>query len=221
MTPTWIIIHHSVTPTELDDNKSESSFNANHKARGFPLSKTAWNIGYHYVIYSSGEKRQYRADNEIGAHCKEGKMNYNSIGICLEGNFDVEEPTLAQCKAALQLISELQSKYSIPNTKVRPHRYYATGTLNNDTQWATCNNKKPYKSCWGNKLPDDIISYLGSKAAFNQTELNIPMPKTGQKEHDFFKQLGFFTQPKDLEKPLTAGETFVILKHLFDNTKKV
>ena len=70
-------------------------------------------------------------------------MNYSSIGICLTGNFDVELPTDAQIKSLQELINKKQGEYRIPNSKVVPHRVYAT-----------------YKTCWGSLLPNDIITYL-------------------------------------------------------------
>jgi len=167
----WIICHHSVTPKSIDNNKSELSFNNNHKARNFPKSKAGWYIGYHKIIFDNGEVRTYREDNEVGAHCKELSINFKSLGICLEGDFDKEEPSLAQKKALLQLITEYQEKYKIPDSNVRPHRFFATGSEKNDTPFITFTGKKPYKSCWGTKLPDDIISYLKQ---YSMPELNVP-----------------------------------------------
>jgi len=170
----YIVVHHSVTPAELDDKKSEASFQMTHKARKFTLSRLGWNIGYHYVVYSTGLVKQYRQESESGCHTIEQKMNVRSIGICLEGNFDYEEPTKAQKAAALLLITQLQEKYNISDLKVVPHRYFATGELPNDTGWRTYTGKKPYKSCCGKKIPDNVIDYLIQRAPM---ELNIPTPR--------------------------------------------
>lgn len=139
--PKYIIIHHSYTPRDLDATLSEQSFNRNHRSRQFPSAEfggKTWYIGYHYVIYGDGELRQYRSHNTVGAHTKEQKMNMQSIGICLVGNFDEEDPSEAQLETLRDLVAELQNDYSIPAENIKPHRHYAT-----------------YKSCYGSKLPDD------------------------------------------------------------------
>jgi len=138
MTPKYIIVHHSVTPKDLPANQAEYSFNNTHKNRGFPVSSMGWHIGYHYVIYGSGELRQYRRDDEIGAHCKENNMNYQSIGICLAGNFDEEYPNSAQVGVLKLLMSEKTKQFMIPLQNIHPHRSFAT-----------------YKSCYGRLLSDD------------------------------------------------------------------
>ena len=211
----WIVCHHSVTPTGQDDNKSEASFNANHKGRGFPQSKNGWYIGYHKVIYSSGEIRTYRDDDEVGAHCKEATMNYKSIGICLEGNFDDEKPTVEQCKSLLAVISELQGKYHIPDNKVVPHRYFATGKEKNTTSWKTFSGMKPYKSCWGALLPDNIIEYLKPFGPM-PTELPAVTAHYAADEEAFFTKL-YGVSKKNLDEPMTRGEAYVLLKHLYDD----
>ena len=39
--------------------------------------------------------------------------NYNSIGICLVGNFDIENPTDAQMKTAVELVKEIKQNMRI------------------------------------------------------------------------------------------------------------
>ena len=141
----YVIVHHSITPRDLNANITESSFNNSHKRRGFPKSTKGWYIGYHFVVFGDGEVRQYRKDNETGAHCREGSMNFKGVGICMVGNFDKEVPSKEQALATLKLIKQLQKDYKIPSANVQGHREYAT-----------------YKSCPGNNIPDDIIGYLAS-----------------------------------------------------------
>lgn len=138
MTPHFIIVHHSFTPRDLPANQAENSFNQYHKSRGFPISSLGWYIGYHYVIYGGGELRQYRKDNENGAHCKEQGMNFQSLGVCLSGNFDTEQPSAEQVQALRQLLSAKTAAFQIAPANVYPHRQFA-----------------PYKSCYGNLLADD------------------------------------------------------------------
>lgn len=143
--PKHIIVHHSITPRDLSADKTQGSINTTHKNRGFPKSALGWYIGYHYIIFGDGSVRQYRGDREVGAHCSQQGMNFNSIGVCLAGNFDnpsstpllkPETPSAAQMKALGQLLQQLSAKYNIPKERVVPHRKYAP------------------KSCFGNVLPD-------------------------------------------------------------------
>lgn len=138
MTPHFLIVHHSFTPKDIPANQAENSFNTTHKNRDFPLSSLGWYVGYHYVIYGTGEIRQYRQDKEIGAHTKEQSMNFQSLGICLSGNFDTELPNSLQTEALRQWLMQKTALWSIPAANIFPHRKFA-----------------PYKSCYGTKLADD------------------------------------------------------------------
>ncbi|OGE77908.1 MAG: hypothetical protein A2751_02585 [Candidatus Doudnabacteria bacterium RIFCSPHIGHO2_01_FULL_46_14] len=138
MTPHFLIVHHSFTPKDLPANQAENSFNNTHKNRGFPVSSMGWYVGYHYVIYGNGELRQYRGDKEIGAHCKEQSMNFQSLGICLSGNFDTEIPNPLQTETLRTLLQQKSAEWGIASANIYPHRKFA-----------------PYKSCYGTKLADD------------------------------------------------------------------
>ena len=141
--PQNIIVHHSLSPKDQTTIKSEASFEKTHKERGFPKSSLGWHIGYHWIIYSDGEIRQYRKENEEGAHTKEQGMNFKSIGICMEGNFDAEDPNKEQAESLEKLILALCKTHNIPLTNIYPHRKFAT-----------------YKSCYGSRLSDDWIKNL-------------------------------------------------------------
>ena len=139
--PKYIIVHHSLV-SRNDNYEQFDAIDRYHKSKGWGK------IGYQYLIEPNGEQKQGREDNESGAHTSQRMMNYRSIGICLSGNFDIEEPTIEQCKALYGLIRRLQRLYKIEDKDVLPHRYYAG-----------------YKSCWGTKLPNDIIGYCERRIA--------------------------------------------------------
>lgn len=141
--PQNLIIHHSITPRDLNVKTTERSIQNNHKNRGFPVSSMGWNIGYQYVIYGNGEVRQYRQDSEEGAHTKEQGMNFKSIGICLIGDFDKEFPNDVQIASLKRLMQNKIIQYSIPPKNIFPHRKFAT-----------------YKSCYGSHLGDDWAQRL-------------------------------------------------------------
>jgi hypothetical protein len=143
MKPSWIIVHHSLTPRDLAIGQTEASIERNHKSRGFPISSLGWHVGYQYMIYGDGTVKQYRREDEEGAHCKEQMMNFRSVGICLIGNFDKEMPSDAQKYALQSLLRRLVATYAIPLAQIVPHRHFAS-----------------YKSCYGRNLADNWASVL-------------------------------------------------------------
>lgn len=86
-----------------------------------------------------------RKDDEIGAHCKEKMMNWRSIGICLTGNFDIEDPTIEQMESLRILVYELKMKYKIPKKQIVQHHHFAK-----------------YKSCPGKNLSIRILQKIAS-----------------------------------------------------------
>jgi hypothetical protein len=143
--PQNIIVHHSITPRDLDPNTTEASIERNHKARGFPISSLGWHIGYHYMIFGNGEVRKYRVDTEEGAHCVEQSMNFKSIGICLIGDFDNEMPSQAQINSLRDLMQRKLTTFGINSANIYPHRHFAIDPVTG----------LPYKSCFGDNLPDN------------------------------------------------------------------
>lgn len=75
-------------------------------------------IGYHFYIRTTGQIYRGRPENTVGAHAV--GANYNSIGICFEGNFSKEKMGEKQIKAGQELIEYLKEKYGI--SKVVGHR---------------------------------------------------------------------------------------------------
>lgn len=184
--PKHIILHHSITPRDLNKDITENSFNNSHKAREFPASffkGNTWYIGYHYVIYGDGEIRQYRDHNEPGAHCKEDGMNYKSIGICLVGDFDNETPSKAQIGSLRGLVNELRDTLSISVENIAPHRKYAT-----------------YKSCYGTSLPDDPNELL--------------VEHWSDEAFKWAKEYEIVTNDHGPDSPVTWGEFVTVIKRL-------
>ena len=111
-----IIIHHSASSknkTTVDD------INNWHKVRwpDFKSSLGYW-IGYHFVITGDGKLTQTRRSNELGAHCipNEGK-----VGICLTGNFDIEEPNKEQLNSLTALLEQLKKEYNLEDKNIFGH----------------------------------------------------------------------------------------------------
>ena len=113
-----IIVHCSATPEGKD--VSVESIRSAHKAQGWS------DIGYHYVITLSGDVKQGRNVDLIGAHCQ-GK-NTNSIGVCYVGGVDKDgKPkdtrTERQRIQLKQLLIQLLVLY--PGARIYGHRDFA------------------------------------------------------------------------------------------------
>lgn len=75
-------------------------------------------IGYHFYVRKDGSIYEGRPIDWAGAHAT--GHNSNSIGICAEGNFDVETMSEVQKNAIKELIAYLKEKYNI--TIIKGHR---------------------------------------------------------------------------------------------------
>jgi len=103
-----IILHHAAAATCSADDVHRW-----HKVRGWA------GIGYHFFIRKDGSVYRARPEKYVGAHA--GGANYDSIGICFEGNYDTERTMPdVQRIAGSELVSFLKEKYGI--TRVQGHR---------------------------------------------------------------------------------------------------
>ena len=115
----YIIIHHSAT-----DQGSSLAFHKSHLAKGWDRD-----VGYHFIINNGhGEKADGFIEvsprwlkQQDGAHCKASDMNTKAIGICLVGNFNQDKMTRAQMDSLVDLVSQLQKYYHIPDDHVMGH----------------------------------------------------------------------------------------------------
>lgn len=113
MIPNQLTIHHSASGF----NTTIKDIDAWHKVRNFTFSSLGYYVGYHYVILGDGSIVQTRRDNEMGCH---SIPNDGKIGICLVGNFQIDQPRVEQINALENLCAKLQTIYNIRN--VRGHR---------------------------------------------------------------------------------------------------
>lgn len=103
---TRIILHHAASATASADDIDRW-----HKEKGY--SK----IGYHFLVRKDGSIYRGREENMVGAHAY--GANYDSIGICAEGDFEVETMSDVQKQSLKELVSYIKNKYNI--TKVQEH----------------------------------------------------------------------------------------------------
>lgn len=109
--------------------------------------------GYHFLVRKDGKIYRLRPEDKVGAHAY--GSNYNSIGICFEGNFMEEDMPAEQIKAGQELVAYLKNKYNI--TTVQAHRDVCA------------------TSCPGDKFPfDEIVNSETNNKVIPQPQENVP-----------------------------------------------
>lgn len=104
----FIVIHHDDIPYE-SDVASVDDYHANHNNWGSGFA-------YHFYIDASGISQVRRIDKASAAQLDH---NWESVSICLNGNFDTQEPTPCQLIMLDALVYFLKWKY--PDAKVVSH----------------------------------------------------------------------------------------------------
>lgn len=115
--PGRIIWHHTA---DLQYLPQADKVNSYHRSLNYPVSSLGFYGGYHVLIEKDGSTFRYRNDNEIGAHDK--GENFNTLGLAMAGNFDVEMPTWKQEEALAKVVEEWMEKWLIPFSRIEPHR---------------------------------------------------------------------------------------------------
>jgi len=111
----YLSIHHTSSP---GDNPQFDAVNKYHKGKWDMMSRIGYYVGYNYMIEKSGRLRQAR---QIGEETMAQKgHNFDTISVCLAGDFNVEHPTEAQKATLTAFILDMKDKY--PDIKVMGHR---------------------------------------------------------------------------------------------------
>lgn len=74
--------------------------------------------GYHFLVKKDGKVYRLRPEDKVGAHAY--GSNYNSLGVCFEGNFMEEDMPEVQKQAGKELVAYLKNKYKI--STVQKHK---------------------------------------------------------------------------------------------------
>lgn len=103
----YIILHHAAVTAATPE-----SIHAYHKSLGW------CGIGYNFYVRKDGKVYEGRPIDCIGAHT----VNYNnkSVGICFEGNFEIEQMGAAQLEAGKKLVKYVRSFY--PSAVLKKHK---------------------------------------------------------------------------------------------------
>lgn len=169
MIPRYIIIHHSATEDgETADWPAIRRYHTSWRYKGLILTperareliqagkvgvEAPWrDIGYHFGVELVADKYVIQTGRPVtqeGAHCKEGGMNRQSLGVCMVGNYDVDELPDAARRLLADLVSSQLRQFSIPVENVKKHHDYAA-----------------YKTCPGSRFPwGELIENLKEQQA--------------------------------------------------------
>lgn len=103
----YIVIHHTASTSDLTVQDI-------HRIH---LGERYIGIGYHYYINKTGEIFTGRPVKTIGSHAL--PINSISVGVCVSGNFEVEQPNQKQLDSLKEMIKFLKQKY--PNATIISH----------------------------------------------------------------------------------------------------
>jgi N-acetyl-anhydromuramyl-L-alanine amidase AmpD len=98
--PSMIIIHHSA-----HSSATVKDIHRWHLENGWS------GFGYHFLVTKDGQVHRGRPENAIGVHTN--GYNNISLGVCMQGNYDVEKVPQIQFNALIELCKYLCNKYTI------------------------------------------------------------------------------------------------------------
>jgi len=123
--PIYIMIHHSAVSVLANPDQ----FNANnryHKKLWSFRSSLGFCLGYNYEINEVGYVYKARVPGERTAACYQKQMNDGRcVHICLDGNFEIENPAPNQIYALRDLLREIAFKFMIPAENIVFHKDYS------------------------------------------------------------------------------------------------
>ena len=102
--------------------------------------------GYHFLVRKDGSIYRLRPEDKVGAHAY--GSNYNSLGICFEGNYMEEDMPETQKEAGKELVAYLKNKYGI--STVQRHRDVCATSCPGD--------KFPFNEITNSETSNEIIS---------------------------------------------------------------
>ena len=142
-------------------------------------------IGYHYFLAKNGKIIRGRPEKAMGAHT----LGYNdkSIGICLEGDFDIESVTDAQKTSLKELLRHLLKTYK--KAKIVRHKDV------NQT------------SCPGSRFDENII--LDAMKTEDQEHW-------AEKHYQNLNTKGIKIHERRFDDSISRGELFAVLDRMTD-----
>ncbi len=128
--PVRITIHHTATRARPNKDlaakmKSLQSFSQRAEKLSDGRMKPAWpDVPYHFYVGADGRVAEGREPQFVGDTNTEYDPR-GHVGIAVEGNFEVEEPSAAQIAALTDLIVTLARRYKLTSQAVGAHDDFA------------------------------------------------------------------------------------------------
>jgi hypothetical protein len=120
--PSRIVLHHTGRLSDAALTLEEKMQRLQNYSREFK----GWSdVPYHYVIGPQGRIAEGRPENIVG----DSNTAYDASGclqIALEGNFELEEPTILQLESLQSLVALLRERYGIPEGGMKAHKNLAS-----------------------------------------------------------------------------------------------
>ena len=129
-----IILHHADAK-----NCSAEDIHRWHLSNGWS------GAGYHFLVRKDGKVYRLRPEDKVGAHAY--GSNYNSLGVCFEGNFMEEDMPEVQKQAGKELVAYLKNKYKI--STVQKHKDVCATSCPGD--------KFPFNEVTKSEISNEII----------------------------------------------------------------
>ena len=108
----YIVVHHDANEIETD-HVPLFEISQYHKSKGWT------SISYHYYIARNGKIYKCHDEWLETFHC--GALNSESIGVCMQGHFDVEYSTYQQLESLKNLLLKLKVEFDIVPAKIIRH----------------------------------------------------------------------------------------------------
>lgn len=121
---TTIVIHHSVTPQSWSKEKTLKVIDDEHHNPNIHSFKNGIGlyVAYHMLIFPDGNIKDTRPINEVGHHAGNLPVNNVSVGICLIGNFETDQPTPEQSDSLKRILKSLMADYGITRDNIKLHK---------------------------------------------------------------------------------------------------
>ncbi|MEG0309240.1 MAG: peptidoglycan recognition family protein [Clostridium sp.] len=119
----YILVHHTAGLTDRGEFSDGEKMRAIQQAH---LNSLYGDIGYNFMVGYYGSIMEGRSLDFVGAHCNTNSKNYDSIGVCVSGNFELITQSLTN-DAKDSLISSLIylcNKYNISPNNIKGHKDY-------------------------------------------------------------------------------------------------
>jgi hypothetical protein len=119
MTKDSIVLHHSGSSGSAPQYASVSAYHDSGAGGKWPKGH---GIQYPHFVEKNGNRVSTGDDSRLTWHAGNREMNERGIGVCLAGDFTVEQPTEEQLDTLATLTTDIQTRYGIPDSRIFLHR---------------------------------------------------------------------------------------------------